>query len=903
MASVYAIEIDGWGEVGPTLGISVAQGYADGTFKLTTATLPPGADEYGAMIWVQDCDAVIPDGYYTLIERTASTLTMQADPADVTVTTASGISGLARLEDHYRLSDGLPSWVSGSSAQARWFRDLTKVSHSAGQRIGVLGGVASVDQWSFLSASPGRGLLATAPLSYRNAAVGSVTLETSITSTATEIATYSAAAYSGESATSPTGAAQPIIIGTEAIDVRGTASSSAGSGATVYTVTHDGSSDFVTRGVLRTEAYGHLAGDFVFGALPTPIGQTIRSFVYADGHASHADRSQVAIGVGEEVAAVDYGNAVRVDVASSVIDPNRKKLGGPYGFTGAGYVISGGVAWDDTQTWEFEVTQYSDSQWSWATDVNGKAAFRLTWEDELITANADGSRVYRYTAQPWPITNAEDYPIIRKTWGAEYASIAFPESRANRLRRHASGWGSSEHRLCHVFEPVTWTYPATSPGNFPGVVTVSPVDVILQVIMSTGTPGANGAHDTAPSEIGMGIPADQIEMDSFTDIGDRLYADFIAAATVFIDEQSSGTLREWLSALCRAYSLAIVTTSTGKLRLVDMTTTDQTGSASLTQSDMVGPVRIQYQISPGTSVGSIQTTFPTPFVLPSLGAIGEDGTVTEFVIDSAPGSPFAAGELGREEPIEDHEDIYTQSAGGALALLRRVGGGKSVSVETEFALYQNYSQRDALRQRFVRILSQNAGIGAKFDIDVDPGFSAEIGDVLEVTLDNLPNPQNSYGGMVAAYCRVEDRIHEYRPVGDNPRDTLTLRVFGTSDPTPPNWAPSGQVSAVTSATNFDLVANEFKSAADTSDAETFADGAKVHIYDQNLVLRSTVSAGTVNTASGNNLTLSAAATGGGGPITPSVGDIVLYAPVSEQSASVAAGYASISQDTPGTQWH
>lgn len=902
MASIYAIEIDGWGEVGPPLGISVVQGYADGTFKLTTADTPPNTDEYGAMIWVQDCDAVVADGYYTLIARTASTLTMQANPADVTVTTAAGISGLARIEDHYRLSDSLPSWVTGANAQARWFRDLTAVSHSAGQRIDTLGGVASVDQWSFLSASTGRGLLATAPLSYRNASVGSVTLETSLTSVATAIATYSAAAYSGESASSPTGPAQPIIIGTEAIDVRGTASSSSGSGATVYTVAHDGISNFVTRGVLRTEAYRHSSGDFVFGALPTPIGQTLRSFVYPDGHASHADRSQVAIGVGENAAAVGYGNDLRIDVASSVIDPNQKKLGGPYGFTGAGYVIAGGVSWDDTQTWEFEVTQYSDSQWSWATDVNGKAAFRLTWEDELIAVNADGSRVYRYTAEPWPITNSEDYPIIRKTWGAEYANIAWPENRANRLRRHAAGWGRAEHRLCHVFEPVTWTYPSSAPGPFPGVVTVSPVDVILQVIMSTGTPGANGVHDTAPSEIGMGIPAAQIEMDSFTSIGDRLYADFIAAATVFIDEQSTGTLRKWLSALCRAYSLAIVTTSSGKLRLVDMTATDQTGTASLTESDMVGPVRVQYQISPGTSVGSIETTFPTPFVLPSTGSIAEDGTVTDFVVESAPGSAFEAGEFGRQEAIEDHQDIYRQSAGGALSILRRVGGGKSVSVKTDFALYQNYNQRDALRQRFVRILAQNAGIGATFSVDVDPDFSAEIGDVLEVTLDNLPNPQNS-AGMTAAYCRVEDRIHEYRPTGDAPRDTLTLRALGTSDPTPPNWAPSGQVSAVTSSTNFNLVAGEFKSDDDTSDATTFADGAKVHIYDENLVLRSTTSAGTVNTTSGNNMTLSSPATDGGGPVTPSVGDIVLYAPVSDQSASIAAGYASVSQNTPGTQWH
>ena len=897
MASVYVIEIDGWGEVGPAMGISVAQGYADGTFKLTTATTPPGTDEFGAMIWVEGCDAVIADGYYTLIARTASTLTMQAKPEDVTVTTASGISGLARIEDHYKLSDSLPSWVTGANAQARWYRDLTEVSHSAGQRIDRLGGVATVDQWSFRSASPRRGLLACAPLSYRSASVGPVTVAAAMTSTATAISTYSAAPYSGESATSPTGPAQPILIGTEAIDVRGTASPSSSGGATAYTVTHDGSSNFVVRGVLRTEAHGHTEAEYVFGSLPTPIGQVIRSFVYAYGHESHADRSQVSVGVGESVSAIDYGNVVQVNVASSVIDPNRKVVGGIYGGADTAYAEASGIDIADTMTWQIDIRQHSDSQWSWVTDVNGHAAIRVTWADELIAVESDGTRVYRYTAQTWPLTDATDFPIIRPAMPATYATIASSHWRRRYLQLSPDAWQRAEHRLCHVFEPVNWSYLAGDLGEFPGTITINPVDVILQVLMSTGTPGLNGVYDTAPAEVGMGIPAAQIDMDSFTTIGDRLYSRFIAAITVFIDEQSSGTLKEWLSALCRGYSLAIVTTQSGLLRLVDMVEEEQTGAKTLTVSDIIGPVRVSYDISPGTSVSSISTTFPTPFVRPAI----EDSSGDDLIVESSPGSAFVDGIL-IEDKIEPHTDIYNQQEGGTLSLLRRIGSGSSAKVETEFALYKNHSQRDALRQRFTRILTQNAGVGARFSVDVDPDFDAVIGDVLKVTIDELPDPQNSGAGMSAAYCRVEDRIHEYRPTGRNPRDTITLRVFGTSDPTPLSWSPSGQVSSVTSATDFDLVANEFKSAADTSDAETFADGAKVHIYDQNLVLRSTVSAGTVNTASGNNLTLSAAATNGGGPVTPSVGDIVLYAPVSDQSASVAAGYASISQNTPGDLW-
>ena len=41
MASVYVLEIDGWGEVGPAIDVTDAEGFADGTFTLTTAGTPP----------------------------------------------------------------------------------------------------------------------------------------------------------------------------------------------------------------------------------------------------------------------------------------------------------------------------------------------------------------------------------------------------------------------------------------------------------------------------------------------------------------------------------------------------------------------------------------------------------------------------------------------------------------------------------------------------------------------------------------------------------------------------------------------------------------------------------------------------------------------------------------------
>ena len=178
MASIYCIEIDGWGDVGPAIAVTEAQGFADGTFTLTTAGTPPPATEYGAMIWVQDVSAVVADGYYTLTARDSTTFTMQATASGVTVTTATGLTGVARIEDHYRISDGIPSWVTGSDAQARWYRDLVNVSESAGQSFKPPGGIATIDGFEFTMAR-GRGLAAMKADTYRLGAVGPVILGSS----------------------------------------------------------------------------------------------------------------------------------------------------------------------------------------------------------------------------------------------------------------------------------------------------------------------------------------------------------------------------------------------------------------------------------------------------------------------------------------------------------------------------------------------------------------------------------------------------------------------------------------------------------------------------------------------------------------------------------------------------
>ena len=50
------------------------------------------------------------------------------------------------------------------------------------------------------------------------------------------------------------------------------------------------------------------------------------------------------------------------------------------------------------------------------------------------------------------------------------------------------------------------------------------------------------------------------------------------------------------------------------------------------------------------------------------------------------------------------------------------------------------------------------------------------------------------------------------------------------------------------------------------------------------------------------MSLSSAATSGGGPVTPSVGDKVALSSESDQSGSEALGWGWLSSATPGYQW-
>lgn len=108
-------------------------------------------DNRGARVYVEGfATRNVPDGYYTIVAATTSNVTIAgifaAAPTVGTPTTAGSVT----IEDFYKISNGIPDFVTGDSAQSRWLTIISDdgVSSTIGQRVGPRGGVSSFDGFS-----------------------------------------------------------------------------------------------------------------------------------------------------------------------------------------------------------------------------------------------------------------------------------------------------------------------------------------------------------------------------------------------------------------------------------------------------------------------------------------------------------------------------------------------------------------------------------------------------------------------------------------------------------------------------------------------------------------------------------------------------------------------------------
>jgi hypothetical protein len=108
-------------------------------------------DNVGARVYIEGFSSRnVPDGYYTITAGTTSDVTISGIFASTPTTGAPTTTASITIEDFYKISNGIPDFVSGTSAASRWLNIISEegLSSTIGQRISPRGGVSSFDGFS-----------------------------------------------------------------------------------------------------------------------------------------------------------------------------------------------------------------------------------------------------------------------------------------------------------------------------------------------------------------------------------------------------------------------------------------------------------------------------------------------------------------------------------------------------------------------------------------------------------------------------------------------------------------------------------------------------------------------------------------------------------------------------------
>ena len=93
-----------------------------------------------------------------------------------------------------------------------------------------------------------------------------------------------------------------------------------------------------------------------------------------------------------------------------------------------------------------------------------------------------------------------------------------------------------------------------------------PIDLMLKLLCSTGTGTNNATYDVFVKGIGLGIPVEQIDLDTFTDVQDQL--DYGTLRVYFVFTESVDAKEFIDEELCKPFGWYLATGNDGRIRLV-----------------------------------------------------------------------------------------------------------------------------------------------------------------------------------------------------------------------------------------------------------------------------------------------------------------------------------------------
>jgi hypothetical protein len=873
------------------------------------------ADEIGSEVFISGVTGLV-DGFYTLTNYTVGgpspgldTIEIKGDPDLFSLVPGGGIyiGSAIRIEDHYKICNRIPDFVTGTSAQSRWYLNLIDITPTLSSQVNVRGGVSKIDgvtithnfifeeldRIRFKVLNEDDSIRTSGFIYFNPAQTSNIEVENGIPYLGS---------YANPNTPPALGLYEPTWWGSECIRT----DSSSGSGP--YTLS-------MTRGLLRTELSVHPYGQLFFQGMTTPVGKVADVFIGLRNLESYYDFSLISNG---PITNMDYGSGVieqTLEISSDLLKAIRKKPAETY--TKVNFL---------EEVSQIEFFSPYGSNWQWVKI--GKAAFRVesfyivnTEEGTNRTNGQDGFVIRRSTILNERIVNDGGIGLLngvmieRASDANEFAKINYPaiyptsqannrypgndeESRQSRedliesiLSNNYLVYNqpslyfqptyqidrmvkdNSELEMVHVFEPQhfgpdnNFVFDPASLFNTMAI-GCNPIDLLLQILLTKGGTGTNTFvfegttfnFDVLPVEIGLGYSPNQIDLASFLRTAELFKNNNVYFSNAFIAAEDAEDMLAWIDKnVLKPYLLSISTDSRGKIQLTELCdSARRPDMAVLTDSDLfqlAGEVPVTFTRDSSALVSRITYSFTRPYLTPD-NSFSKDTVNYRYAFDG----------------IADHY---------------RSLGSADVSSKPKFAPFFSVNEAQAFGDYLGRYLGNYRSPFPVVECFVDQDFGSNtftVGKYQILNLSRLPNANGNLDSNLFGICLVVKRQKDIL----NGVDKLTLAVVETINTNNLiRFAPSAEVDSGSTGTVIKLVDSifipTFLSDYD-SDAESFKVGDSVLLYDENFVLRSTANAPLIDAI--NNATefeIDTDFEDGGGPIVPAASDIIVLSKKSDQS--------------------
>ena len=875
---VFACEIAGWGSIGALYSATAI--VSDGS--LITVNVAGGigslfADEIGADIGV--VRSAVFTGRYTLQSVTSNTLVLvdrpnQGPRADFGPTQI-------RLEDPYRLCTGVPQYVTGSNAIARWFVVVRDIPPTLGASLPVTGGVSTVDTLRLsiiadVSLAPLRDLWRLQVPTLQGEGRLSL-LSTSVSADGEQVVL---------TLTEPT----PFVIGTYLLHVDEEALAfTAASNASLSTL-------ICTRAVLGTFARPHSKGTIITTVPITYIGARVAIGVYDESSNGRSDFIYSMDGVLDapsyDAGTTSYSLPIRTELINAYAGSTRGRLTATATITGVDVFI--------TQRDVFQ-------KWQWV-DIGGMA-YQIGATGDVTEDPATGNvtrrysvNLYRSPANPVIIDVEQERDAILDALG--YFQVdPYSYTFVDELGDYAYVFRAQTIPLdllsdrgdpvpCSVITNRADTYAtatllSTDPQQLVsrGFAECDAIAAILQVLCSTGTGnnrgaldniwgGYNGTVDVLPAHSGLGIPQERLYEASFLPSSFRRSLPVLGG--LIISAEDTEDLSQWLETkLLKPLHLALTTRKDGRIALVDLATLPDIDSAIAvdlrTDTRAAGnaatpDVSVAWDIGgvvSGVRVSWFKGEPPLPFEL----------FPTESEIASA-----AAYSLSSRVSVVVRGNF---GSGGRTAIMERIASG-SLDLDPGWLVYGDETV-ESITASASAYMSQQGIPRLRIQATITETGTLEplqLGDIVALTADPIPGESGQRG--LTQYARV------YRMQRNILNRTMRVDflVIGRT-PFQPRWVASGRVTGSASNTAIGIEFNAY-----TSDNTRFAlDISAFRIGDAVLLCSATHEVLCTNVpeiialdATTSTITLDTAFDDGS-PLTPVEGQIVIVAPRDDQPSA------------------